>query len=254
MCSSDLGAATREPNALGWYREDVTIHFVATDATSLVASLTPDTVLSAEAAGQQLTGTAEGHAGLTSTFTVTGINIDKTPPSVGITVPSASGAYKNTDAFQLTWIAEDGLSGLLAQGGTLDGEGRGNGSLVELVYLGGGHHVVHAFATDRADNTGEAEVTFLVDVDIDGLLAAVNLVCSEAWVTKAGICSSLRTKVLAAKASLEAGLNEDARGQLGAFLNELEAQQDKSVLDPAYRLLRTDALYVLVRYGLVPPA
>lgn len=248
------GAATRVPNARGWYREDVTIHFVATDATSLVASLTPDTVLSAEAAGQELTGTAEDHAGLTSVYTVTGINIDKTPPSVAITVPSASGIYKNTDAFALTWVAEDGLSGILTQGGTLDGQGRDNGALVELIYLGGGHHVVRAVARDHADNAGEAQVTFLVDVDIDGLLAAVNMVCSESWVTKAGICSSLGAKGLEAKASLQAGLKEDARGQLSAFLNELDAQQDKSILDRAYRLLRTDALYVLVRYGLVPPA
>lgn len=246
------GAATAPPNPRNWYREDVTIHFVATDATSLVASLTPDAVLSADGRGQEFTGTAEDHAGLRSQYTVTGINIDKTPPSVTITVPSASGIYKNTDTFVLTWIAEDGLSGILAQGGTLDGENRDNGSPVELIFLGGGYHVVHAFAKDNADNVREAQVTFLVDVDIDGLLAAVKLACTKAWVTKAGICNSLTAKVLEAKTSLDAGLKEDARGQLNAFLNELDAQQGKSILDPGYRLLRTNGIYVLVRYGLVP--
>jgi hypothetical protein len=246
------GAPTTQANPRGWYRQDVTVHFDATDATSNVASLTADTVLSAEGAGHEVLGTAEDHAGLTSTFLVGGINIDKTPPEVAIEVPSASGTYRNTDVFDLTWSVSDLLSEVFTQGGTLDGVEATNGQRVELVYLGGGHHVVRAFGTDKADNANEAEVTFLVDVDIDGLLAAVDVVCGHEWVTKTGICYSLRAKVLAAKASLALGMKEDARGQLGAFLHELDAQEDKAVMGRAYVLLRTDAEYVLVRYGLVP--
>lgn len=246
------GAPTTEANPRGWYRRDVTVRFEAADATSGVATKTADTTLTAEAADQEVLGTAEDHAGLTRTFTVRGIHIDKTPPVVAIAVPSATGTYENTDVIQLEWSVTDALSGPFTKGGTFDGAEAASGQVVELVYLGGGHHVVRAFGTDRADNENAAEVTFLVDVDIDGLLAAVDAVCERAWVTKTGICGSLRTKVLAAKASLALELKEDARGQLGAFLHELDAQQDKSVLDPAYRLLRTDAEYVLVRYGLVP--
>lgn len=240
---------TTAPNGYGWYNHDVVVHFEASDAVSGLASLTPDTTLSAEAEGQHVTGTAEDEAGLTATQTVAGINIDKTKPAVAVIFPLAI-VYRNTDTFQITWTATDALSGVASEGGTLNDETATQGQVVEVLLLGGGQHKVAAWAKDEADNENGDSVTFLVDVDIDGLLAAVNKVCALEWATKAGICSSLRAKVLEAKASLAAGLMTDARGQLGAFLNELDAQQDKSLLDRGYRLLRTDALWVLEHYVL----
>jgi len=243
------GAPTSSPNGNGWYRTDVTVHFTASDAVSGVETLTADQVLSAEAADQSVTGTAVDFAGLSASYTVSDIDIDKSAPAVTLSVPAPTG-YANTDTFHVTWTASDGLSGIASEGATLDGAPVANGQLVELIYLGGGNHEVRVSATDRADNVGEAAATFLVDVDIDGLLAAVDRVCELGWV-KPGVCNGLRAKVLEARESIALGAKTDARGQLGAFLNELDAQRFKGISEKAYALLRVDALYVRVRYGLV---
>src|SRR5207249_6488978 len=66
------GAPTTNPDnspychthdVLCWYHHDVTVHFTASDATSGVASVTPDIVLSDDGPGQQRTGTSIDHAG-----------------------------------------------------------------------------------------------------------------------------------------------------------------------------------------------
>jgi hypothetical protein len=72
------GAPTTPPNANGWYNTDVTVHFEASDALSGIASITPDTTISTEGAAQSVTGTAVDLAGNEASFTVAGINIDKT--------------------------------------------------------------------------------------------------------------------------------------------------------------------------------
>jgi hypothetical protein len=247
------GAPTTAPNEHHWWNTDVTVHFTASDSVSGVASLTPDVVVTTEGANQTVTGTAENFAGLSASFTVGDIDLDKTPPKVTISSPESGHGYTNKDTLHATWLATDALSGVETESSAMDGQPSvPNGGALELVWLGGGNHEFQVAAKDYAHNAGSASSTFLVDVDIDGLLYAVDKVCGIEWVTKTGTCNSLRTKTLAAKASLAAGLNTDARGQLSAFLNELDAQQDKSVLDPGYRLLRADAQYVLVRYNLVP--
>ena len=52
------GAATISPNNKGWYNTDVTAHFTAEDAQSGLDTVTPDQTLTAEGAGQFVTGTA----------------------------------------------------------------------------------------------------------------------------------------------------------------------------------------------------
>src|SRR5207244_4243709 len=57
------GAATTSPNGNGWYNSSVTVHFTASDATSGLASVTPDQTLSGEGANQSVMGTAVDNAG-----------------------------------------------------------------------------------------------------------------------------------------------------------------------------------------------
>lgn len=80
------GAATTSPNANGWYNKPVTVHFTASDAMSGLASVTPDQLLSTDGANQSVTATAIDNAGNSNTTTVTGINIDQTPPTTTVTV------------------------------------------------------------------------------------------------------------------------------------------------------------------------
>ena len=106
------GAATTEPNSNGWYDHDVTIHFEASDAESGIKSVTPDIILSTEGENQPAEGEAIDKAGNRATFTVSNINIDKTPPSisgVATSLPNENGWYKGDVAVKFT--CADSLSG-----------------------------------------------------------------------------------------------------------------------------------------------
>jgi hypothetical protein len=72
-----------------------------------------------------------------------------------------------------------------------------------------------------------------------------------AWVTSQGICNSLQVKLIQASRSLDRGLRPAAKGQLEAFLAELDAQHGpepgKHVSDNACWLLMINAECVLSR-------
>ncbi len=74
------GVAVESPNANGWYTGPVTIRFTASDATSGLASVTPDIVLTVDGIGQSAAGISVDNAGNAGAFTVTGINIDAAAP------------------------------------------------------------------------------------------------------------------------------------------------------------------------------
>lgn len=107
------GAPTTPANGNGWYASDVTVAFVCDDAGgSGVVSCGPDVTLMDDGAGQSATGTATDAAGNGNTATVSGINIDTTPPTIGYvgrTSPNPHGW--NTGPVTVTWSCSDGLSG-----------------------------------------------------------------------------------------------------------------------------------------------
>ncbi|MBU2028729.1 hypothetical protein KJ761_02455, partial [Patescibacteria group bacterium] len=78
------GSVTVQPNAKGWYNSDVTVHFEATDDESGIDFVTPDVIITTEGKNQSVTGIAKDKAGNEASFTVSGINIDKTAPEVKI--------------------------------------------------------------------------------------------------------------------------------------------------------------------------
>jgi uncharacterized protein YjbJ (UPF0337 family) len=142
------GAATTLPNENGWYKTDVVIHFTATDTLSGLAEITPDQTLTAEGADQAITGTATDRAGNTASYTVSGINIDKTAPSItgaATTAPNAYGWY-NTDVV-VHFEATDPLSGIasISPDQTLSTEGADQS--------------VAGAATDKAGNTASRTVS-----------------------------------------------------------------------------------------------
>jgi hypothetical protein len=85
---SIAGSRTPLPNANGWNNTDVTVSFVCADTLSGLASGSPPppTVLSTEAANQSVSGVCQDLAGNSSSTTVSGINVDKTPPTVTCSV------------------------------------------------------------------------------------------------------------------------------------------------------------------------
>jgi hypothetical protein len=84
------------------------------------------------------------------------------------------------------------------------------------------------------------------------LAALQNRVCDAlGWISNRGVCQSLRAKLDDAAAAIGRGGAQAAAGQLGAYVQELDAQHGpepgKHVNDSAYWLLRVNAEYVLAR-------
>ena len=116
--SIDKGAPTikasadRAPNGNGWYDADVTVGFETGDALSGVDRASAAKTL-AEGKAQSASGTVVDAAGNEASDGVTGINVDKTAPTLSgkaTTAPNAAGWYKGD--VTVAWTAGDALSGL----------------------------------------------------------------------------------------------------------------------------------------------
>src|SRR5262245_45211925 len=79
--------STPGPNAKRRNTSAVTVSFTCSDSTSGIASCPPPVTVTAEGAGQSVSGTATDKAGNSSSTSVT-LNIDKTQPTVAITAPT----------------------------------------------------------------------------------------------------------------------------------------------------------------------
>ncbi|HYK03163.1 MAG TPA: carboxypeptidase-like regulatory domain-containing protein [Thermoanaerobaculia bacterium] len=86
---SIAAVVTPPANAAGWHRTDATVAFDCSDATSGVATCTPDAVITAEGTAA-VTGTAVDRAGNSVTVSVP-VKIDTTAPTVVIGFPVDSG-------------------------------------------------------------------------------------------------------------------------------------------------------------------
>jgi hypothetical protein len=114
--TASAGAAP-PPNGNGWNKTDVTVTFTGTDGLSGIDGCQAPTVLSTEGPGQSASGTCVDKAGnVSASAAATGINIDKTPPTITYAgqAPAANLAGWNNTNVTLTWTCGDGLSGVVA--------------------------------------------------------------------------------------------------------------------------------------------
>ena len=105
-------SADRAPNAYGWYNADVLVSFTCNDSLSGTASCTADQILD-QGANQSASGTAIDSADNSNSTTFSGVNIDKTAPSLSGAATSAPNDYGwyNSDV-TIHWTCSDTLSGL----------------------------------------------------------------------------------------------------------------------------------------------
>jgi CSLREA domain-containing protein len=102
------------PNSNGWNNSNVSVLWNCADVMSGATSSSVSTVISTEGANQQALGTCTDNAGNTAQNTQSGINIDKTAPSINFnsrTAPNAAG-WNNTDV-QVNWNCADSVSGVV---------------------------------------------------------------------------------------------------------------------------------------------
>jgi pimeloyl-ACP methyl ester carboxylesterase len=164
------GAVTSEPNANGWYRQNVLIHFEATDASG-IAELTPDVLLTEEGENQSVAGVAKDTLGNTASVTIAGINIDKTAPVTSAEIVGVEGQNNYyTSAVEIKFSAEDNLSQIEQTFFSLDGAPDQSG--VSLMLEAGGEHLVKYYSEDRAGNR-EAEKTLQIKIDNTAPVATI---------------------------------------------------------------------------------
>ena len=143
-------SADRAPNAYGWYNADVTVSFAASDALSGLDTVTPPVTVSEEGKGLSVTGTAVDLAGNSASATLSGINLDKTRPTlVGVLDPQPNAhGWNNTDV-TVHWQAEDALSGVDPAAMPADQRITGEGTDLQAGPVS---------VSDRAGNTATASV------------------------------------------------------------------------------------------------
>jgi hypothetical protein len=154
------GTITTSPNANGWFKNDVTVHFSAIDSGSGIESITPDVIITTEGSNMNATGTATDKAGNAASITLSGINIDKTPPVINVTSPQSRN-YLTSESMIINFSMIDIQSGIAGGTATLDGNLVSNSQNINLAGLAG-NHVFNMSATDKADNVQNTSLTFSV--------------------------------------------------------------------------------------------
>ena len=155
------GAPTTSPNAAGWYNNDVTVHWTASDPESGIQTAPADTTITGEGANLTSSTTVANGAGLNTGATSSpAVKIDRTPPTT-----SVSGAPSNewtNGSVTLTLSPSDNLSGVGKTFFTVDSGADTTGTSIPLTTEG--DHTITYWSVDKAGNT-EAAHTVHVRID-----------------------------------------------------------------------------------------
>ncbi|MDA8345406.1 MAG: hypothetical protein M0Z66_07970 [Thermaerobacter sp.] len=100
-------------------------------------------------------------------------------------------------------------------------------------------------ATDNAGNVANQTVTFTVTTSIASMEDLVGRFTSMQLITDRGLAGGLTAKLQAAASSQSRGDQSAAANELGAFVNEVNAQTGKGIASAAAAVLMRDAQYVL---------
>ncbi|WP_284037170.1 glycoside hydrolase family 2 TIM barrel-domain containing protein [Neobacillus sp. 114] len=96
-----------------------------------------------------------------------------------------------------------------------------------------GYNKFSAVAVDKEGNIGNGSTNFTVTVTYDGLMKL-----TEQFISNKGVANSLTSKLQAAKAADAKGDTNAKEGTLGAFVNEVSAQEGKMLTAEQAKILR----------------
>lgn len=191
------GSKDRSANGAGWYNAPVAVTFACADpspATGVVPSgvdTCPGATTLHEGADQSVPGTATDVAGNSAGTTVSGINVDETPPvlsGAATTTPNGDNWYKND--VTITWACTDqpGLSGIAAGAcppdSTIGGEGE--------------NLVARASVKDLAGNRTDADSE---RVRIDRTAPSTSISAPSEWVNSTATVTLQGTDALSGPAA-----------------------------------------------------
>jgi hypothetical protein len=145
---------TPAANLVGWRKANATVTFTGTDAQSGIASCSTATTLG-QGKAQSASGQCRNGAGLVSTATATGINVDLTAPTVTLTSPANGAVYARNSVLTAQFACADPLSGIAACLGTV-----ANGTRISTSTRGTRTFAVSSL--DLAGNTSSKTVSYTV--------------------------------------------------------------------------------------------
>jgi fibronectin type 3 domain-containing protein/lysophospholipase L1-like esterase len=238
----DVIAPETEAKVIGeekneWYRGLVTVNFTAFDWESGVESTYYSLNGSAQQQGPTVTITEDGKhvleywsvdkAGNIEPKNSIAINIDQTAPEINFSV--ADGAVYGVDQqISITCEATDPLSGVASS--TCEEIS------IPAYELGLGSHTFKAEAADHAGNSSSHTVRVIVTVDYDSLGSLTEQFLPEEG-GESNMLNSLLAKLQLAKAAEEKGNKNARNGQLGAYINEVEAKSNKEFTEKQVKVL-----------------
>jgi hypothetical protein len=149
-----------EPNAQGWNNSSVTVVYTAIDGGSGMASpVTGSFTFDSEGDNQSHTFTVVDVAGNSTSLTIGGVRIDRTPPAIAIS--PASGRHAPGTSY--TWSVADPLAGVAAVSlSTGPAAPQQPVAATGSAMMEPGTHTVSIEATDQAGNTASATQTYTV--------------------------------------------------------------------------------------------
>jgi hypothetical protein len=236
IAPSLTGAPLTQPNANGWYNSDVTVHFSATDSMSGIDSITPDTTVSTEGAGQSVTGTAFDLAGNSTDYSVTGINLDRTAPLIKITGVTDGAAYNLGLVPQAAFTASDLLSGITDKSAATTGTPDA---------FGCGTFTYRVSATDQAGNATSSFVTYEIKATPEG---TSNLI--DELVNLGTLPSQTAETIQASLAKALSGYSSNSNlgdNMMNTFQNQINAALNSGKISSATAaLLNNAANYIML--------
>lgn len=152
--------------AAGWHTDDVTVSWTCTDAggSGVNGAQPASTVVDGEGANLSATASCEDVAGNTVTETVSGIQIDRTPPTTtGAVAGSLSSGWYSAPV-QVTLTGDDNLSGVAATYYTVDG---GDAQTYGGAFSFGteGQHTISFWSVDGAGLVEAAGAPLTIQID-----------------------------------------------------------------------------------------
>jgi hypothetical protein len=157
-------------NSFGWYSDDVTVVWTASDSLSGLASAVPaPSLVTGEGNDLSASASISDRAGNTTNTTVSGIKIDRTAPSTLASVPAplASGWYAS--GVQVTLTGVDAMSGVDKTYYRVDSGAAQeyNGAFTHSL---GGIHTITFWSQDKAGNVEDASAPgHTITLKIDNL-------------------------------------------------------------------------------------
>lgn len=173
------------------------------------------------------------------------IAMDRTPPTITLTEPAATG-YEHHLLLPVRYTLADAHTETLADSlrVTLNGEAIDPTVPIDLFWLELGDHTLKVTVLDGAGNLGTAEVTFRVIATIASTRDHLYRMERMGWITSNKL-HSLEVKLNAAEAALMRGQPYVAVNDLQAFIHEAEAQTGKALNAEAAAHLIEDARWII---------